>query len=80
MQLVNFYLVIRNPAESRSMIPYRIGQVFFSRKCEEGENLVVEGYLRSQGEDGIIWDARGLDEQSNTILAAKSIMFRWFSL
>jgi hypothetical protein len=80
MQLVNFYLVSRNHLETRSMIPYRIGQVAFSRTCKDGENLILEGFLKNQNENGIIWDARSLDEQGNTIMIAKSIMFRWFSL
>lgn len=80
MQLVNFFLVSRNHFESRSMIPYRIGQVTFSRTCKDGENVILEGFLRNQNENGIIWDARGLDEQGATIMIAKSIMFRWFSV
>ncbi|MEI7448118.1 MAG: SDR family NAD(P)-dependent oxidoreductase [Desulfomonile sp.] len=79
MQLANFYILTRNPSESRSIIPYKIGEVIFSRNCKDGENVTVEGFLKKQDDEGIVWDARGVDEEGRTIMEATNIMFRWFS-
>jgi hypothetical protein len=79
MQLANFYILTRNPSERRSIIPYKIGDVIFSRNCKDGENVTVEGFLKNQDDEGIVWNARGVDVEGRTIMAATNIMFRWFS-
>jgi hypothetical protein len=61
------------------MIPYRIGEVTFSRKCIDGEELTLEARMRDQNEEGIRWNARAVDDQGNVVMQAKNLMMRWFS-
>ncbi len=79
MQLVNFYIVMRDADERRSMIPYGIGEMLFSRQCEKGEPIVLEARMKDQTEEGIAWDARGVDEQGRTVMYASNLTMRWFS-
>ena len=79
MQVVNFYIAMRDPDEPRSMIPYRIGEMSFFRKIATGEEITLEARMKSRGEEGINWVARALDETGQTVMIAKDIMMRWFS-
>jgi hypothetical protein len=79
MQVVNFYIVMRDPSQERSMIPYRIGEMQFLRKCTHGEQITVEARMQDQNEAGISWNARALDERGKVVMQAKNIMMRWFS-
>jgi malonyl CoA-acyl carrier protein transacylase len=79
MQVVNFYIVMRDPSEKRSMIPRRIGEMQFSRKCGDGEEITIEARMQDQNEAGISWAARALDGQGKVVMQAKDIMMRWFS-
>jgi NAD(P)-dependent dehydrogenase (short-subunit alcohol dehydrogenase family) len=79
MQMVNFYIIMREPAEQRSMIPYGIGEMMFADKCSRGMPITLEARLRNKSEEGLTWDARGLDENGRTLMLAKNIMMRWFS-
>ncbi len=79
MQVVNFYIVMRNPSEKRSMIPYRIGEMQFLRKCSDGERITIEALMQNQNAEGISWNARALDEHGTVVMQAKNIMMRWFS-
>jgi malonyl CoA-acyl carrier protein transacylase len=79
MQVVNFYIVMRDSSEKRSMIPYRIGEMQFSRKCHDGEEITMEARMQDQNEAGISWNARALDNQGKVVMQAKNIMMRWFS-
>jgi hypothetical protein len=79
MQLVNFYIVMRDANEQRSMIPYGISEMLFARKCEKGEPIVLEARMKDQTEEGIAWDARGVDGQGRTVMYASNLTMRWFS-
>ena len=79
MQVVNFYIVMRDPSQERSMIPHRIGEMQFLRKCTHGERITIEARMQDQNEAGISWNARALDEQGKVVMQAKNIMMRWFS-
>ncbi|MBI4962018.1 MAG: SDR family NAD(P)-dependent oxidoreductase [Desulfomonile tiedjei] len=79
MQVVNFYIAMRDPDEPRSMIPYRIGEMMFFRKCAAGEEITLEARMKSSDEKGITWNARALDETGRVLMNAKDIMMRWFS-
>ena len=79
MQLVNFYIVMRDSDERRSMIPYGIGEMLFTGKCEKGEPIVLEARMKDRTEEGIAWDARGIDEQGRTVMYASNLTMRWFS-
>ena len=79
MQVVNFYIAMRDPDEPRSMIPYRIGEMMFFRKCASGEEITLEARMKSRDDKGITWNARALDETGRVLMNAKNIMMHWFS-
>jgi NAD(P)-dependent dehydrogenase (short-subunit alcohol dehydrogenase family) len=78
LQVVTFYIVMRDANEQRSAIPYEIGEIRFFDKCTPGQKITVEGRLRNRTEEGFSWDARGFDEKGRTLMFARNIMLRWF--
>jgi hypothetical protein len=42
-----------------------------------GEKIILEARMRSQNEQGFIWDARGLDEQGRTIMQVADMRMHW---
>jgi hypothetical protein len=78
MQVVNFYIVMRNPDEQRSMIPFRIGEMLFARKCSDGEEIILEARMKQQTDEGITWDARGVDSDGKIVMYAGDLVMRWF--
>ena len=74
MQLAGFYFVAMRPLERRSMIPMEIGEMRFLRKCRVGEQITLEARMRAQNEQGLAWDARGIDDQGRTIM-----QISWYS-
>lgn len=79
LQQVSFYIVMRDRAEERSVIPLRIGEVLFWRKCEEGEEISLEARMIEQDEEGFTWDARALGREGDIIMTAKNLRMGWFS-
>ncbi len=79
IQVMNFYTRMRNLSEDRSMIPYRIGDVQFMRKCSDGEKITIEARMQEQNEEGISWNARALDKNGKVVMQAKNVIMRWFS-
>jgi len=79
MQVVNFYLAMRDPDEPRSMIPYRIGEMRFFGKCAPGQEITLEARMKSRDAKGITWNARALDEGGRVLMNARDLMMRWFS-
>ena len=79
MQVVNFYIVMRDPREKRSMIPAKIGEMRFFRKCSDGEIITLEARMRNRDTDGICWDTRALDQDGNVVMFTKNLTMRWFS-
>lgn len=79
MQVVNFYIIMRDPNEQRSMIPYKIGEMLFGKRCEEGDRLTLEARMQAMDEEGIIWNARAVDKQGLTRMVARGIKMRWFT-
>jgi hypothetical protein len=79
MQVVNFYIAMRDPDEPRSMIPYRIGEMTFFRKVASGEEITMEARMKNRNDEGITWIARAVDEAGETVMIARDIMMRWFS-
>jgi malonyl CoA-acyl carrier protein transacylase len=77
LQLTGLYCVAMKIPEQRSMIPLAIGEMRFSRKCRVGEKIILEARMRSQNEQGFIWDARGLDEQGRTIMQVVDMRMHW---
>jgi len=79
LHVVNFYVIMRDESEKRSMIPLSIGEMIFSRKCSDGEILTLEGRMKSRNKEGITWDARATDAQGRTVMQVRNMVMRWFS-
>jgi malonyl CoA-acyl carrier protein transacylase len=79
LQLTGFYCVAMKIPEKRSMIPLEIGEMRFSRKCREGEAITIEARIRAQNEQGLTWDARGVDQQGRTIMQVTRMRMHWVS-
>jgi hypothetical protein len=79
LQLVNFYIVAMDPSERRSMIPMEIGGMRFLRKCRAGEQITLEARMRAQNDEGLAWDARGIDDQGRTIMQIYGLRMHWVS-
>ncbi|MGD9948755.1 MAG: SDR family NAD(P)-dependent oxidoreductase [Desulfobulbus sp.] len=79
LQLTGLYCVAMKIPEQRSMIPLNIGEMRFSRKCRMGERITLEARLREQNEQGLRWDARGLDEQGHAIMQVAALQMHWVS-
>ncbi|WP_051328312.1 type I polyketide synthase [Desulfatirhabdium butyrativorans] len=78
LQLVNFHVIMRDETEQRSMIPLRIGEVMFCRKCSDGEEVDIEARMRDQDDEGITWDARAIDLEGNVLMTVKKLGMGWF--
>jgi malonyl CoA-acyl carrier protein transacylase len=79
LQLAVFYIAAMAPSERRSMIPLEFGEMRFVRKCRAGEQIIVEARIQVQDEEGIIWDARGIDDQGCTIMQVRNMRMHWVS-
>lgn len=79
LQLAAFHLAATEPAERRSMIPLEIGEMRFLRQCRAGEQIILEARLRERDEDGLVWDARGIDEQGRIIMQIQGLRMHWVS-
>jgi len=79
LQLVGFQIALTDPSEQRSMLPVEIGEMRFLRKCREGEQITLEARMRAQDEEGLSWDARGIDDQGRTIMQIYGIRMQWVS-
>jgi malonyl CoA-acyl carrier protein transacylase len=79
LQLTGFYCVAMKMPEQRSIIPMEIGEMRFCRKCREGEQITLEARMRVQNEQGLTWDARGLDDQGRTIMQVSNLRMHWVS-
>ena len=79
LQLVGFYIAATDPWERRSMIPMEIGEMRFLRKCRVGEQITLEARMQAQDDEGFSWDARGIDDQGDTIIQINGIRMQWVS-
>jgi len=79
LQLVGFHIAATDPSERRSMIPLEIGEMRFLRKCRAGESITLEARMRAQDDEGLAWDARGLDDQGRTIMQIDGLRMHWVS-
>jgi 3-hydroxymyristoyl/3-hydroxydecanoyl-(acyl carrier protein) dehydratase len=79
LQLVGFHTAATDPSERRSMIPLEIGEMRFSRTCRAGEQIILEARMRSQDDEGLSWDARGVDDQGITIMQVIGMRMHWVS-
>jgi hypothetical protein len=79
LQLAGFYLAATDPAERRSMIPLEVGEMRFSRRCRAGEPVTLEARLRLKDNEGLTWDARGVDAQGSAIMEIHNLRMQWVS-
>jgi hypothetical protein len=79
LQLAAFHIAATDPSERRSMVPLEIGEMRFLRKCRSGEQITVEARLRAQDDEGLTWDARGIDDQGQTIMQVHGMRMQWVS-
>jgi malonyl CoA-acyl carrier protein transacylase len=79
LQLVGFYFAATDPSERRSMIPVEIEEMRFLRKCRAGEQITLEARMRAQDDEGLFWEARGIDDQGSTIMQIYGIRMHWVS-
>jgi NAD(P)-dependent dehydrogenase (short-subunit alcohol dehydrogenase family) len=77
LQLVGFHTAATDPSERRSMIPMAIGEMKFLRKCRVGEQITLEARMRAQDDEGLAWDARGIDDQGRTIMQIHGMRMQW---
>ena len=79
LQLVGFHIAATDPSERRSIIPMEIGEMRFLRKCRAGEQITLEARMRAKDDEGLSWDARGIDDQGRTIMQIHGIRMHWVS-
>jgi len=79
LQLAAFYMAATDPSERRSMIPLEIGEMRFLRQCRVEELITLEARLRTQDDEGITWDARGIDDQGRAIMQVHGMRMHWVS-
>jgi NAD(P)-dependent dehydrogenase (short-subunit alcohol dehydrogenase family) len=79
LQLAGFYCMAMKMPGQRSLIPMELGEMRFFRKCRVGERIALEARMRAQNEQGLSWDARGLDDQGRTIMQVSNMRMHWVS-
>ncbi len=79
MQVMNFYIIMRDQNESRSMIPFRIGEMGFFRHCADGEKIEVDARVKDRDDDGITWNAVAFDADGKVIMYVRDLIMRWFT-
>jgi len=79
LHLVGFHIAALDPSERRSMIPMEIGEMRFLRKCRAGEKITMEARMRAQDDEGLAWDAGGIDDQGRTIMQVYGLRMHWVS-
>ena len=77
LQLVGFHVAAMDPSERRSLIPIEIGEMRFLRKCREREQITLEARMLARDEEGLVWNARGLDEQGRAIMQVNNLRMHW---
>ena len=77
--LVNCYLLLRDEKVTAAMIPFGIDEMRFSRLCQPGEAMVLEGRRLHQDHEGSTWDVRAVDAASHTIMAVKGLFMKSFA-
>jgi 3-hydroxymyristoyl/3-hydroxydecanoyl-(acyl carrier protein) dehydratase len=78
MQLVNFHIVMRDTSERRSMIPFAIGEMRFSRKAAPGERITLEARMSRRDAEGIVWNARASSASGETLMITRDLRMKWF--
>jgi hypothetical protein len=61
------------------MVPLEIGEMRFLRNCRAGEEITVEARMRARDDEGLTWDARGIDDQGRAIMQVHNMRMQWVS-
>jgi len=61
------------------IIPHKIGEIGFARKCVRGESIVLEGRITARNDEGFVWTARGVDNNGQTLMWVRDLVMRWVS-
>jgi hypothetical protein len=78
MHLVNFYIVMRDEAETRKMIPAGLGQMRFTRRCQPGEKVYLQARLAQEDARGYTWNAQARDEIGLLLMQVTGLEMKWF--
>jgi len=79
MHLFVFYVAIRHPEASGSLIPAGMEEMRFTRTVQNGERCTLEARLHSQDDQGFTWDARAVDESGTPIMQLLSMRMNRFN-
>jgi malonyl CoA-acyl carrier protein transacylase len=79
LQLAGFYCMAMKMPGQGSLIPMELGEMRFCRKCRKGERITLEARMRAENEQGLSWDARGVDDQGCTIIQVSNLRMHWVS-
>ncbi|MFH1113234.1 MAG: SDR family NAD(P)-dependent oxidoreductase [Pseudomonadota bacterium] len=80
MQLTSFYVLMRDdPERDLTLIPHKIGEVLFCRRCRDNETIIVEGRVRDRDDEGLTWDSCARDVEGRLLMTAADVKMRWFS-
>jgi hypothetical protein len=61
------------------LIPLRIGEVLFQRRCEDREEVIIEAHMREQDDSGITWNAQAADRNGEVLMTVKNLKMVWFT-
>lgn len=56
-----------------------IGEMRCFRKVGTGEKIMLEARLRTQTDEVLTWDTRGLDDQGETLMQISGLQMKWIS-
>ena len=79
LQLVCCHIAVTDPSEPRSMIPLEIGEMRSFKKVRAGEKITLEARLRTQDDQVLTWDTRGLDGEGETLMQIFGLQMKWIS-
>jgi hypothetical protein len=79
MHVINFYLAMRDDNEKRILIPFGIDELQCFRKISNGEKILLQARKESGDEQGVKWDALGIDQNGMVVMYAKGVTMRWIS-
>jgi hypothetical protein len=71
-------VVMRDEQEERRLIPAGIGELLFTRRCREGERLILEARLQNENPESHTWVARALDNTGSPVMQVTGLQLRWF--
>jgi len=77
MQISLFFTNFKNTDNPRTMVPVAMDNISFSRNCRSGEELFLDGKLKSQNENGTTWDMCGIDKNGLAIMKVIGLQMKW---